>query len=138
MSGSLFSELALIASRAVDIVYGEDFDLMPQTRGADVNMPTTADPDRPATSVPVKAAFIEAYARAFSGARAKQGTTNEMAAHSSNRPMMSVERSALPYDLRSGDLVRRCKTGFVYRLAEPRREDTPRLEVDLNLISNAG
>ena len=56
-----------------------------------------------------------------------QGVRNEMPGHATDRPFISIDKDALPYDVQTGDRITRKKTGAVYQPAEPRRDDMQRI-----------
>jgi hypothetical protein len=124
-----------MASAAVDAVYGEPagFIYRPHAHVSDVNAPFAPDPDRPVMTI--TAAFIDSFARAHSGPARVQGVKPDARpGHASTRPMISIDKAQLPYEVRQGDRIERIKTGQLYHLAEPRRDDMQRIEVDLNLL----
>src|SRR4051812_35833422 len=121
---SMFADLAVNASAAIDQVYGEAFVYRPMTRVSDVNAPFGPDIERPVKTI--TAAYMDKFARAISGPARVQGVRNEMPGHATDRPLISIDKDALPYDVRTGDRIERVKTGAVYQLAEPRRDDMQR------------
>lgn len=99
------------------------------------NSRRSPDPDR--CVVQITGAFIDLYARAFSGPARRQGVKVEHPGHASSRPVLDMALHQLPYAPRDGDQVRRCKDGTLWRVAEPRPDGNGRAELDLNLLSKA-
>lgn len=141
---SLFATLAAAASAQVDRVYGEAWLYQPMAVD-DPNGRRSPDPDRAA--VTITAAYQSAFARASSGPTRTQGVRPERPGHASERPRISIDLQAcvatdgtpspLPYRPRTRDRLTRIKSGVVYEIAEPRTDDTPRFEADLNIVTVA-
>lgn len=127
-----FQNAATKSSAAVDKVYGEPYLYQPMTHGADVNARFVIDPDR--APLTVIAAPLDLYARAHSGPARTQGVSAEQPGHASDRPSVSIDRAALPYDVRPGDRMTRVSDGVLFRVAEPRPVDGPRISIDLNRV----
>lgn len=131
---SLFADFSVMASATIDEVYGEAFVYIPMTRTSDVNASPMVSPDIDRPVKTITAAYMDKFARAISGPARVQGVRNEMPGHATDRPFISIDKDALPYEVRTGDRIKRVKTGAVYQLAEPRRDDMQRTEADLTVV----
>jgi hypothetical protein len=132
--GTPFQDACAAASGAVDTVYGEPWVYMPMATG-DANTRRSPDPERAIISI--VAAFIDPYARAFSGPARKQGVRVEHPGHASSRPIIDIALAQLTYDPRRGDRVTRSTDGSLWQVAEVRPDGTGRAELELNRLTGA-
>jgi hypothetical protein len=132
---TIFDDAMAAASAAVDSAMSEDWIYQPYAVAAgDVNARKSPDPDRPPQ--PIVGVFIDAYARAHSGPARHQGVKAERPGHASSRPQLDLDGTQLPYPVRDGDRVTRCKDRKVYLVAEPKFPMAgPRWQLDLNELS---
>jgi hypothetical protein len=130
--GNVFEDACDASSRSVDETFGERWTYRPM-HGDDPNGRFSPDPDRPVREI--TGAFIDLYARAFSGPARRQGVKPEQPGHASDRPILDLDLRQLPYRPRSGDRAARHKTRQMFKIAEVRPDGTGRAELDLNLLS---
>lgn len=113
-----FDTFAAQLNGAVNGLRGEAFTLTPMSR-PDVNARPIPDPDR-AEVAGFTATFDDQGARAGSAVEGWDvGTIRKgKPGHTSDRPAVAVERSALPYRPREGDRLRRAATGDLFEIGE--------------------
>lgn len=126
-----FREAAMLASQAVDDVYGEAFAYTPMRR-AHPDAPFSADPSRAQTAI--VAAYHDAHARAGTGGVRTTGVEPGSPGHASLRPQISFAAAAIAYAPKSGDRLVRAATNEIYHVAEVRRDGVSRYLCDVNLM----
>lgn len=130
---TIFRDAALVASGAVDTVFGELWDYAPM-RSDDDNARGSPDPDR--APLTITGAYIDPSMRAFGGPTRTAGVRAEHPGHASARPALNLDFTQLPFAPRHGDRVTRQETGETFKIAESRPDKTgPRGDLDLNLLS---
>lgn len=128
---NVFDDACTVSSASVDEVYGEAWTYMPMASD-DPNARFSPDPVRPV--LPIVGAFVDLYARSFSGPARHQGVKAEQPGHASDRPLLDLDLAQLPYRPRAGDFAVRLKNGLRYKVAEVRPDGTGRAQLDLNLL----
>ncbi len=127
-----FQDAVAASSAAVDAVYGEPYRYQPMTCDTDPNARMIIDGSRAVLTI--TCTMVDIYARADSAASRTQGVIPEKPGHASDRPSVSIDRVALPYDPRKGDRLTRLSDGVLFQVAEPRIRDTTRVFLDLNRL----
>lgn len=112
-----FDALASELNAAVNALRGEPFTLLPMHR-PDRNARPVSDPDR--APAEFTGTFDDMAARVGSGVEGFDvGSLRKgHPGHTSDRPTAWVERTALPYRPREGDVLRRTATGAEFRIGE--------------------
>ncbi|PZQ13639.1 MAG: hypothetical protein DI565_13940 [Ancylobacter novellus] len=125
---SIFDDAFAAAGDAIDVVFGEDFEAIPRARvGGDVNARLVADPSRePFGFVGSFVAVDEEFHT--EGRRMPQTATR---ASSAPRTTIDVAVSELRYVPKSGDLVRRLKTGEVFEVSKTPADSVGRISIEL-------
>lgn len=135
---SLFDDAVVLASAAVDDVYGKPYLYQPMTEAADVNARPVVDSGRAAKTI--TAALTDKFARALAGPARSPTVKPERPGHTSDRPQFSFDRAALPYEPQRGDRLTRldevtgAATSDVYQVAEVLRADPARFVCDVNRV----
>lgn len=109
-----FETAAAMTSAAVDMVYGESFQLTGMKHGADVDSSRVTDPARPV--VTVTGAYVAPAQSMWPHARGKADDN----AHKVNAsvPRVSIDTAQLPWPVMIFDRVTRLKTSEVFEVSK--------------------
>jgi len=133
---TVYRDAVAAHSAAADLVFSEDWTYRAAAAvNGDVNARPAPDVNR--QELQIVGAFLDPYARAFSGETRRQGLKAESPGHASARPQIEFDTAQLPFPPRRGDHLIRQATRVVYMIAEVKFPSAgTRVVADLNQIAD--